>query len=162
LNPIVSWHTTWKKRVSTTLSANYSFSEVTNFLSDTGQIRTVTNSDTRGGKVSLSYTFSAPKGVKIPFLKRLKFSSDLKLTWNVDYAHTNRSATSWGVDSLGRPVADTIPHQRDDKWSTRLAASYSFSRTIEAGANVGYSYTKGLTGYATKTTDLDIWVLFRF
>ena len=156
--PLLSWQTTWKKRISTTLSANYTFSSATSFLSETGDNRSVTDTDARGADLSLSYSFSAPQGLKLPFLKRVRFSSDLRLTWSLRYAQTRRSRTQW---TAGIPE-DPVPQQDDNSLSTRLAASYSFSRTIEAGANLGYSYTKGLTGTETKTTDLDVWVLFRF
>ncbi len=157
-NPLVSWQTTWKKRISTTLSANYSSSAAINYLSETGENRSVANSGSRGGDLSLSYSFSAPKGLKLPFLKRLRFSSDLRLSWSLRYAQPRRSRPPWTGGIPGEPV----PQQYDNSASTRLAASYSFSRTIESGLNFGYSYTKGLTGTATKTTDLDLWVLFRF
>ena len=74
------------------------------------------------------------------------------------YSRTLRSRTQW----TNGAEEDPVPQQDDNSVSTRLAASYSFSRTIEAGANLGYGYTKGLTGTSTKTTDLDFWVLFRF
>ncbi|MBN2537121.1 hypothetical protein JXB37_02470 [candidate division WOR-3 bacterium] len=157
-SPLISWQTTWKKRVSTTLSANYTFSSATSFLSETGLSRSVTDTDTRGADLSLSYSFSAPQGLRLPFLKRVRFSSDLRLTWSLRYARTLRTRTQW----TGGLPEDPVPQQNDNSVSTRLAASYSFSRTIEAGANVGYGYTKGLTGTSTKTADLDFWVLFRF
>ena len=157
-NPLVSWQTTWKRKISTTLSANYSLTAATDFLSETGENRNVSNSDNRGGDLSFSYSFSAPKGLRLPFLKRVRFSSDLRLTWSLGYSQTTRSRTQW---TAGIPEK-TVPQQHDNSLSTKLAGSYSFSRTIEAGTNIGYSHTKGLSGTATKTTDLNIWVLFRF
>ncbi len=157
-SPLLSWQTTWKKRVSSTVGINYSKSAATNFQSQAGDNRSVTDSDSRGADLSMSYYFSAPSGLKLPILKKIKFSSDLRLTWTLKYAQTRRGSTRWANGVPESPV----PQQLDNSVSTRLAGSYSFSRTIEAGTNAGYSYTKGLTGTATKTTDLDIWVLFRF
>jgi hypothetical protein len=155
LNPLVSWQTTWKRKITTTLSAKYSFTEGTTFLGDTAGNQTVTNSDSRGGNFKLSYVFSAPKGLRLPFLSRVRFSSDLRLSWLVDYSQSSRRRKT-------PDDPDFVFLQNDRSWATRLEASYSFSRTIEAGSRVGYSYTKAQTGTETKTTDMDFWVLFRF
>jgi hypothetical protein len=158
-SPLLSWSTTWKKRVSTTLSANYTFGSATSFLDDSGAERSVTYSDTRGVDLSFSYSFSAPNGLRFPFLGKLKFSSDLSLTWSLHVAQTHRSLQRW----VGGTPADTTSElQRDNSVGTSLAASYRFSRSIEAGLTAGYNQSRGLSVTTTESTNLDIWVLFRF
>jgi hypothetical protein len=159
LNPLLSWQTTWKKKVSSTLSANYSISERTNFLSDDGLRRNVTDTRTRGGNLSVSYSFSAPQGIKLPLLRNLKFTSDLTLNATMRYANTVGKLIQW--DTLGVPN-DTTDLSDDNSFGATLAASYRFSRSIEAGLSSGYSRSKGLTPVTTETVDLDLWVLFRF
>jgi len=158
-SPLLSWSTTWKKRVSTTLSANYTFGSATNFLNDSGTERSVTRSSTRGVDLSFSYAFSAPNGLRIPFLGKLKFSSDLSLTWSLRVAQTHRTLQKWAG---GMPADTTSELQRDNAFGTSLAASYRFSRSIEAGLTAGYNQNRGLSVTTTESTNLDIWVLFRF
>lgn len=158
LSPLASWTTTWKQKVSTTLSLNYTSSAAMNYLSESGRNRSQTNSDSRSGDFSMSYSFAAPQGIKLPGLNKLRFSSDLRLTWSMRYSYDRQFSIQWVDDRKGDP----IERQRDRSYSTRVAGSYSFSRSIEAGSNLGYTYTKGITGTGTRATDLDIWVLFRF
>jgi hypothetical protein len=158
-SPLLSWTTTWKKRISSTLSTNYTFGTATNFLNDSGTRRSVTHSSERGMNLSFSYAFSAPQGLRLPFLRKLKFSSDLSLTWSLRWAQTHRWLQPWAG---GVPTDPTSNLQRDNSFGTSLAASYRFSRSIEAGLNAGYSQSRGLSPTTTETMDLDLWVLFRF
>ncbi len=157
-NPLLSWQTSWKKRVSTTLTLNYNLTTTTTYLSETGRNRSQSDSRSRGGNFSLSYAFSAPQGLKLPFLRKVRFSSDFSLSWQLRYSQNLRQQTVW--TELNE--ATTVPHQRDNVIATTLGGSYRFSRTIEAGFNTGYSYTKAITGITNQRTDLNIWVLFRF
>jgi len=159
LNPLVSWQTTWKKRVNTTLALNYSTTTETRNQSESGQERSVTDTRSQGANASLSYTFSAPQGIKLPFLRKVRFSSDLSLTWQLRYQQTVRTAASWAQNNL--TDLDTL--QLDHSTTTNLAASYRFSRSVEAGVNTGYSLTaNGITNRSNVRTDVDVWVLFRF
>ena len=158
-SPLLSWTTTWKKHVSTTLSANYTFGSTTSFLDDSGAERSATHSNTRGLDLSLSYAFSAPQGLRFPFLGKLKFSSDLDLTWSLHVSQTHRYLQRW----VGGVPADTTSElQRDNSFGTSLAASYRCSRSIEAGLTAGYNQSRGLSVTTTESMDLDFWVLFRF
>lgn len=154
-NPMLSWQTTWKKRVSTTLTVNYATTRVTNYLSETGDRTNVATTRTQGGNLSVSYSFSAPKGLVIPFLRRVRFSSDLSLNMQLRYSNAIRRSVPWD-----RPPSTD---QNDHSFATTIGASYRFSRSIEAGLNTAYSENNnGITRTKTKRTDLDIWVLFRF
>jgi hypothetical protein len=158
-SPLVSWSTTWKKRVTTTLAANYTFGSTVNFQDDSGARRSVTYSNTRGMNFSLSYTFAAPQGLRLPFLRKLKFSSDLSLTWSLRLSQNHRWQQRW----VGDVQADSTSElQNDNTFGTSLAASYRFSRSIEAGLSTEYSQTRPLSVTTTESMGLDIWVLFRF
>ncbi len=160
LSPLVSWTTTWKKKVTSTLTVNHNSSVTQNYLSENGLTRSRTNTDSRSAELSLSYSFAAPQGLKLPGLNRVRFSYDLRLTWSLRYA---MDVQKFGLTSSGgQEWSEPTYRQRDRSISSRLAGSYSFSRSIEAGSNLGYTYTKGITGIGTRATDLDVWVLFRF
>lgn len=157
-NPLVAWQTTWRKNISTTVNINYNTTSNISYLSESGVSRSQTDSKTRGANLSLSYAFSAPQGLKLPFLRKVRFSSDLSITAQLRYSQTLREQKVW--TEAGTPTI--VPQQRDNAYSTTLGASYRFSRAIEAGLNSGYSYNRGLTGITTRRTDLNIWALFRF
>lgn len=158
LNPLLTWQTTWKKRISTTFTVNHSRSAGISYLSETGRNRSLTETRTQGANTSLSYAFSAPQGLKLPFLRKVRFSSDLSLTWQLRYSQTVREQTVW----TEMEEKTTVPQQRDNTIATSLGASYRFSRSIEAGLNTGYSYNKSISGISNERSDLNIWILFRF
>ncbi|HTW90913.1 MAG TPA: hypothetical protein VMH22_04325, partial [bacterium] len=159
-SPLLSWSTTWKRRFSTTLSVNYTFGTTTIFLDDSGAARSVTYSNDRGANLSLSYTFSAPQGLRLPLLGKLRFSSDLSLTWSLQANQTHRYLQQW----VSRDSADSATElERNNTLSTSLAASYRFSRSMEAGLTAEYSQNRGLAiTTTTESMDLDLWVLFKF
>jgi len=159
MSPLVSWQTTWKRRITTTLSANYTFGTSVNYLSEDGLSRSVVDSRDEGLNLSLSYAFSAPQGLRLPFLKRLRFSSDLSLTWSLRYSQTLRVQTPYTASGPGT----SVEQQHDNTAGTDVAASYRFSRSIEAGLTTGYTSSKNrIAGTTTETMNLDFWVLFRF
>jgi hypothetical protein len=151
-SPLIAWRTTWKRRLSTNLSANYSKSKEEVRLT---QGSNITESNQSGANFSLSYAFSAPQGIPIPFLKKVKLSSDLNMTWNLRYAKTH----STNEDYLGNKT-DT---RNDQNIGTDIASSYRISNSIESGITAGYSaYTDVQRGRKTKNVDLNFWVLFKF
>jgi len=109
--------------------------------------------------LSLAYTFSAPQGLRFPLLGRLKFSSDLSLTWSVRLSQNHRWVQRW-VDGVEADTASYL--QKDNTFGTSVAASYRFSRSIEAGLSMEYSQTRPQAVTTTESMSLDIWVLFRF
>jgi len=151
-SPLLSWQTTWKPRLSTNISTNYSQSSDDVFLTNGVATSKTTQS---GANASLSYTFSAAKGIPIPFLRRVKLSSDLSLTWNVRYSKT----LAVNRDYLGQENQS----RNDRNLGTDIATSYRLSNSIESGLTTGYStYNDVQRGRTTKNVDLNFWVLFKF
>jgi hypothetical protein len=104
---------------------------------------------------SLGYTFSAPGGLKIPGLKKFKFTSDLGVNWGLTYGNTLASTT--GLDGL------TVPSDNSRDIGTTISLSYRFSRSIESGLDGGYTTHNNIQrGINTRTTTLNFWVLFKF
>jgi hypothetical protein len=129
------------------------------YRNEDGTNRGESNTSTRGAELSLAYTFSAPQGIKLPFLKKVRFSSDLSLTWSARYSSSARRDR---LVTLESPAPEWTGLQNDNSFSTTLSASYRFSRSIEAGLQTGYSRSKGLAPTTTETMDLEVWVMFRF
>ncbi|MDH5683297.1 MAG: hypothetical protein OEZ20_02400 [candidate division WOR-3 bacterium] len=153
-SPLFSWQTTWKKRITTNLSFNYSQSKDTNFMTETSA-----RNRQRSGTFSLSYTFNAPQGIKFPGLKRLRFSSDLNLTWSFRFSDNYSGLLDPNNPEYPKPVVQ----RKDYDISTSVSASYRVSRSVESGLSTGYSQYKNVQrGTATRSIDLNFWVLFRF
>jgi hypothetical protein len=151
-SPLVSWQTTWKPKLSTNISTSYSQSSEDVFL--TNGIATATTTQS-GANASISYTFSAPKGIPIPFLRSVRLPSDLGLTWNLRYSKT----ISINRDYLGQES----PSRDDRNLGTDIAASYRLSNSVESGLSTGYSvYSDIQRGRTTNNVDLNFWVLFKF
>jgi hypothetical protein len=150
--PLLSWQTTWKSRLSTNISANYSQSS--NDLSlISGTASSITTQS--GANASLTYTFSATKGIPLPFLKRVRLSSDLSFTWNLRYDKT----LAVNRDYLGNESQS----RNDRNIGTNVATSYRLSNSVESGITAGYTaYSDIQRGRTTKNVDLNFWVLFKF
>jgi hypothetical protein len=153
LSPVLSWQATWKSKFTTTLSANYSNSMSLTYLE--AQHATQTRNLSQNLAFSLGYTFSAPGGLKIPGLKKFKFTSDLGVNWGLTYGNTLASTT--GLDGL------TVPSDNSRDIGTTISLSYRFSRSIESGLDGGYTTHNNIQrGINTRTTTLNFWVLFKF
>jgi hypothetical protein len=153
LSPLLSWQASWKNRMSTTLSANYTASLSSTFLEAKRAVET--RNSTQSLSFNLGYTFSAPNGLKIPGLRKFKFTSDLSLNWGLTYG-TSLAATK-GLDQ------QTVVSDNGRDIGTTISLLYRFSRSIESGLNGGYSTHNNIQrGITTSTTDLNFWVLFKF
>lgn len=151
-SPLFSWQASWKRRISTNLSFNYSKSQSENI-----DIETKTNNEQKSGSFSLSYLFNAPQGIKFPGLKKIRFSSDLSLTWSL------RLSENYSDLIDPRIQATPVLNRKDRDISTSISASYRVSRTVESGLNTGYTLYKNIQrGTASRSIDLNFWVLFNF
>ncbi len=148
-SPVLGWQTNWVNGLSSTINVNYS-ETVTNGYS--GTMVVTSKSLNRGGSASLAYTFSAPKGVHLPFLNGVKFSSNLSINLNVSYnENTNFSG------DLNKPLYDS------SIMSSNLGLSYNFSSSITGGANFDYSQNKEkVSNQDTRRVGLNIWVNISF
>jgi hypothetical protein len=152
-SPLLSWQATWKNKITTTLSGNYSTSQNLTYLE--AERATSTQNQSRSVNFSLGYSFSAPQGIRFPGLRKLKFSSDLGLNLGLTYGTSFASTT--GLDG------ETVISDNNQDFGATLGLSYRFSRSIEAGLNSGYSAHRSIQrDINTRTTDLNFWVLFKF
>ncbi len=152
-SPLIGWQTSWKKRINTNFNINYSLSSNETYV--TGPENTLrTETKEQGFDFSISHAFSAPRGIKILFLPKVKLTQEVSLTWDIRYSRrqSNRFEQT-GKTTLGL----------DENVSTRLSASYRISNTVESGFNTGYtSYHNLLTRIHSQSVDLNLWILFRF
>ena len=148
-SPLVSWQSNWVRGISTTIDINYSETDGYSYL---GIDSVPSRSLNRGGSFSIAYTFSAPRGLRIPLLGGLKFSSNLSLNLGVNY---NRS-TNYSND-LNVPTSDA------QTIGANIGLSYNFSSSVTGGANFDYSQNKEFnTTQDSKRVGLNIWTNINF
>jgi hypothetical protein len=153
-SPVFSWQATWKNRISTNFGFNYSKSK-----SENVDIQTAANNETRSGTFGISYSFSAPQGIKLPGLKKIRFSSDLSLTGSFRLSENYSDV----IDPRNPEYPKPVVNRKDQDISTSLSASYRVSRSVESGLTTGYSlYKNTQRGTASRSIDLNFWVQFQF
>jgi opacity protein-like surface antigen len=149
LNPLISWQSNWVKGISTTIGINYSETRSNNYA---GATIVESRSLNRGVSGSVSYTFSAPRGISLPFLSGIKFASNLSMNLSVNY---NRSTNYFSDLSDPRNDSSTL--------STSLGLSYNFSSSITGGANFDYSQNKEInSSQDSRRVGLNIWTNINF
>lgn len=147
--PLFSWQSNWKKGISSTIEITYS---ETNSNSYYGTEAIPSKMLNRGGSASLAYTFSAPRGLGLPFLKGLKFKSNLSVNLRVNY---NRN-TSY-VSDLKKATNDS------STFGINIGLSYNFSSGITGGANFDYSQNNDKNSdQNTRRVGLNIWTNINF
>ncbi|MGD9380208.1 MAG: hypothetical protein PVI51_06540 [candidate division WOR-3 bacterium] len=148
-SPLIGWQTNWVKGITSTVDVNYS---ETNAVDIQGSFELPSRSLTRGASLSLAYTFSAPRGLSLPFLKGVKFASNLAINLGLSY---NRN-TNYSSD-LNNPIYDSSIMQGD------LGMSYNFSSSITGGASFSYSQNKeSVRNQDTKRFGVNIWTNINF
>ncbi|MCJ7497404.1 MAG: cell surface protein SprA, partial [candidate division Zixibacteria bacterium] len=105
--------------------------------------------------VSAAYSFSAPKGIKLPFLKKIKFHSNLAIGLDIsikrDQSKSSVSGNKFVVTGDSKSFS-VVPR-----------ASYSFSSQVRGGLSARWIDTKNnITGEKNHTRELSIWVEFVF
>jgi hypothetical protein len=155
-SPLISWTTSWKPKVNTNFSINYGITKNNNTYG--GQdIRT--EKITKGGLVSVGYTFNKPSGFKLPFLKHIKFKNDLSLTGTLNYNET-LTRSNLRTD----PETGEILDLKNTTASGIVNAQYTFSDAFDGGANFTVTKFADSDKSINDRTDvkLDVFVVFKF
>ncbi|MEO0102366.1 MAG: hypothetical protein ABIK81_01540 [candidate division WOR-3 bacterium] len=152
-SPLIGWQTTWKKRINTNFNLNYSITSDDVYLTGPENIsRTETKES--GFDFSISHAFSAPRGIKILVLPKIKLTQEMTLSWDFRYSRRESERIEVGVRT---------PIGSDENISTRLSTSYRVSSALDAGANIGYSSFHNLvTRLRSQSVEINLWILFRF
>ena len=155
-SPLISWTTSWKPKVNTNFSINYGIAKNNNTY---GGQNVSTEKITRGGLLSVGYTFNKPSGFKLPFLKHIKFKNDLSLTGTLNYNET-LTRSNLRTD----PETGEILDLRNTTASGILNAQYTFSDAFDGGANFTVTKFTDSDRSINDRTDvkLDVFVVFKF
>ncbi|UCC11406.1 MAG: hypothetical protein JSW02_08630 [candidate division WOR-3 bacterium] len=149
LNPLVSWQTTWLKGISSQLDITYSETNAKEYdVVDTLPSKRVN----MGGSVNFSYRFSAPRGLGIPLLRGLKFSSNMSLNLGGSYSRTRNYSRD-----LVNPINDS------STLGVNVGLSYDFSSSITGGATVDYTQNRDYNAdQDTRRVGMNFWVNINF
>jgi len=149
LSPLLNWQSTWNNGMSTTFDFTYSVTDATNYSGVTPVPSKILN---WGGSANFGYTFSAPRGLGLPFLKGLKFKSNLTFNLGFRYSRSTNYFTN-----LDRPANDA------STIAANLGLSYNFSSSITGGANLDYSQNSDKnSNQDTRRIGLNIWTNIQF
>jgi len=154
LSPLISLSMTLKNGVQTSWKWDRQITETQNLSPQGGaSSKSISTSDSYG--VNAAYSFSAPKGIKLPFLKKIKFHSTLSLSLAISI---RRSLSKNSVHGKGFvTTGDT------KEFSLTPRASYSFSSQVRGGlSGRWFDSTNNKTSEKRHTRELSMWVEVTF
>jgi hypothetical protein len=153
-SPLASVSLTWKTGIQSSVKITRKVTTDQNLRRQGGN-QSVTKAYDNSINITNKYSFSAPHGIKLPFLKKLKFRSSLSISANVTIG--SRKAKS-SVGGQGFNVT-----QDNGRLSVTSNVSYRFSSQVNGGVKVGWVDTNDKkTKRKTHTRELGIWMEIRF
>ena len=153
-SPLISWTGNWIHDVSSNLAFNYTRASTTNHQIGTDIVRTNTNWNINS---NISWSFRAPKGMKLPLLGRFKFKNEL--TTSIGFTFENI------LNETENAAAQNPYYIEANKKSFSItpSASYKFSNNIDGGLTSSYSWSYDKkTDLKIKIFNLSFWVEIQF
>ena len=149
LSPLFSWSGNWINDISSHLNLNHRQTESTTFQ-ETGNI--INESTSQSATGDISWSFSAEKGIKIPFTQeRWYIKNETTLRLDASYER------SWSI----RKTNDNPDLLQDEQnnLNIRPQISYDFSKNITAGLTSEYRINNNVKNSNKVTTfSLSMWV----
>jgi hypothetical protein len=152
-SPLLKLSGTTKKGVR--LNFEISNTENEAFRATGTQSRTESNAWTLSG----DYSFRSPNGIPLPFLRSLRFNSQLSLSVTIRHTASKEYTKSEKTDSWGSP------NRARSEMSISPRANYSFSSRVNGGMTAEWRDTKdNSTGTErnSHSRELAFWVEFTF
>jgi hypothetical protein len=153
-SPLAYFSCNWKNGIKTTLDISRSIRESKD-LREIGGSQSVSVSSETTYKISSNYSFSAPQGIKFPFLSKLKFQSNLSLSLDITKKDNKQKSSV-----QGQPFNVKA---NSSQFILGLRGGYSFSSNVNGGLVLGWTdYHDKKTGAKRHTREVGIWIEFRF
>jgi hypothetical protein len=153
-SPLASVSVTWKNGVRTSVKVDKKTTTDENLRIYAGN-QSVTKTYDNSINVTNNYSFSAPGGIKIPFLRKLRFKSTLGLSLGVTMA-SGKTESSVG----GKGFNVTADNNR---LTVSTSASYNFSSQVTGGFQARWADTNDKkTRKKTHTREVGIWIQINF
>jgi len=144
----------WKSGVQTgvNISKDYGTDQT---LQGVGRNRNATKNYKNSVSLTNKYSFSAPHGIKIPLLRKIKFKSTLSLSLNVALSNNKQKRAVGGQEY--------VTMQDRSQLSIMATSGYSFSQQVKGGFNAKWldSNDKKLKR-KVHTRELGIWLTLSF
>jgi len=154
-SPLLSVNFKLFQRLS--LSGSYGYSIAIEERNDrsTGLSESETRNTKKTVAVSAKYAFSAPTGISIPLLGKLKFKSMVTVDFNVQFGST-RSEKS----DLGRPY---VVFTDNSNFSASPVISYTFSNQIRGGMTVRWQDSNDVQRHRkSHVREVQLWTEINF
>jgi len=130
-SPLVGLNFTFNNNVRANIRYDKSNSKGEN-LKLVGQSNKTSFTDDNSLRINITYSLTAPKGLKLPFLRKIKFNSQLSMSLDVELHNLKTESILSGTRS-------TDADRSDIKIQPRL--TYQFSRSITGGIRVLWNDT---------------------
>ncbi len=154
-SPLLELNFKISSKLTLTASYNLNEDESEKFIQSTGEHDKITRSSQKGMSFSTQYSFSAPSGIGIPILGRIKFQSQvslqLQVRLNSDLTEVSTRGGAWVVQTK--------------KSDTQISAQmkYSFSSKINGGLSTRWQdQNNAYQGRKSHTREVQIWVEIKF
>ena len=153
-SPLALVSVTWKNGVRTAVKIDKKTTTDENLKIAAGN-QSVTKTYDNSINVTNNYSFSAPGGIKIPFLRRIRFKSTLGLSLGITTA-SGKTESSVG----GKPFNVTA---NSNRLTVSSSASYTFSSQVTGGFMARWADTNDKKiKKKTHTRELGIWIQINF
>ncbi|MCP4580021.1 MAG: cell surface protein SprA [candidate division Zixibacteria bacterium] len=153
LSPLLGLNLSFNRGIKATIRYDYNASK-TEQLRETGSNNRIDHSLDRNIKVGISYSFTAPHGLKIPILGKLKFNS--QLTSSLDVAKKFRK--SWFI-MAGEETDDA----NSVETSVDIKLTYRFSAKVTGGIRAYWMDSDNkFQKRKQHVRELEIWTELRF
>jgi hypothetical protein len=136
-------------------STDRSVSENKTINSQNGETSSKNRTTLTNTSFSIKYSFSSPRGIKIPIFGRLRFRSNLSLSTDISFRKQKKesAAKEGGYSSLGD----------ETNFVVTPTISYSFSSQINGGLSGKWQTTNNVAqNRKAHVRELRIWVEIRF
>ena len=157
-SPLVGLNVNWRGGLST----QFKYDVAQRFdRQPSSATQSATLTQDNGFTLNMRYSFSAPNGIKLPFLGGLRLRSTMNLSVGVTYS---RSRTWQGINNPKVEVLQ-LTDARSDRTtlSIPIQVGYSFSQTLSGGLRARWQDTDDKIQQArTHVRELGFWVEFRF
>lgn len=152
--PLGSLILNWKNGISTTIKVNKTISEDKDLRKSGGSNATSKDYETSYG-INATYSFSAPHGIKLPLLRKIKFKSNVNL--NLDITRKN------SIKKSAIPPHGFNTEKDQTTLTIQGSGGYSFSSQVNGGLNFSWiDFQDKKTGLKRHTRGMGIWINFRF
>ncbi|MFQ6003313.1 MAG: hypothetical protein ACE5KJ_06160, partial [Candidatus Zixiibacteriota bacterium] len=144
----------WKGGAQTSLTIKRDYNNNWS-LQGVGQNRNATKSYRNTITLSNSYSFRAPHGIKIPLLRKIKFTSQLNLSLNIAITNDKQKRS---VGGKGYNIV-----KDHSQLSIKTTSGYSFSKQVTGGFNATWLDSNDkITKRKRHTRELGIWLTLKF